>query len=411
MSRNTRSLALLTTATLLTGCYQGFEDSQAGESTSADAGSIPAPAQIVPLYGGLDAVYLEVTINGNGPFVMRYDTGSPSTILDDDVAQAAGVDSGRAVLELAGQSIGSRPVHVYDLAAADQRNRRVPGEKVHGLIGNDAFAGYSVGLNLAALELWLTPSKPPEMGLPHPEDVGQVEWQDFDMPLGYLAMDCAMAANGAAQECLFDTGAPEPLALENYWSTLEHPSDRKIPRVTKDFRGMPLRGYVQRAQAIRFGELSIPGPPVLVFEHFETLEYVFEEIGRPMVGLIGLAAVREHFVTIDYDNRRMAFWAYLDRSHLPKHEFFGFGIVFDWQDPDLIIAATVEASQAQALGLMEQDILLEADGIPWSLRSDINWTAGGFLPGAPGETHNFTFARGHQSVDFDLAAEDLLPEL
>lgn len=372
---------------------------------------IPRPT-IVPLFGDLQALYARVYVQGVGPFVMRLDTGAPFTALDPDVAEAEGIQEGRWSLSIEDAPVGERYLYLMDMVAADFEYPDLPGGRVHGSIGNDFFAGFSAGLDFKNLELWLTPSQAPAMPLLHPEDTEGAMLSPMEQPYGYLAVPCSFDTTAETKECLLDTGSPEPLSFADYWSTFSHPSARIVPFMTMDYAGAKLYGYFQRAGEVAMGGISAHGVHVSVFEQFDTLEQVVDILDRDIVGLVGLAALRESFVVIDYANNRIAAFRYVDQSHIPTDEFVGYGIVFETTDGyDLFVDLVIPESDAESAGVQVGDILLRVDGADWWERSDIAWAVKAFLPGNTGESHVFTFERAVVEIEIAVAAEDLLPPI
>ncbi|MFC1611759.1 PDZ domain-containing protein, partial [Myxococcota bacterium] len=327
-------------------------------------------------------------------------------------AADAGVVEGRFNLSIEDYSVGERQLYVINYGTSEYEYPDLPGGRIHGTVGNSFFQGFAVGLHFREMELWITAQEDGNSLLSHPEGVGAATSVDFDQPSDYLVLPCAFDSPPPTRECLLDTGSPEPLSFESYWSTLDHPSNRIVPLLSYDWEGTPLYGYFQRAEEVVFGDLRVPGVHVSVFDRFETLEQVVAYLRRDIVGLVGLAAMRQHFAVIDYANNRLVMFPYDDLSHLPTDEFVGFGMVFDTPDGyELFVDVVVPGSQAEQNGVLVGDFLLEVDGTVWWYRDDIDWLVGSFLPGDMGESHLFKFERGGEKVEILVAAEDLLPPI
>src|SRR5262249_41246262 len=141
----------------------GAEDAGAGalDAADPDAGLLGARVEIGPMILVDFGAFLELTIDGKGPFLLHYDTGSPSTYLDKAHANAAGIQSGTHEVKLGNIVIGSGLVTLIDWIEAGVTYPQLPGP-ILGLAGNDLFAGnaLSVGLDYRDKQIWFIHSQP-----------------------------------------------------------------------------------------------------------------------------------------------------------------------------------------------------------------------------------------------------------
>src|SRR5262245_19728608 len=133
----------LTIAALVAGCPRGpgFEDAGVFDAgTVEDAGAIdagadagsPLTAELAPMRLVDFGVFVELTLDGQGPFLLRYDTGSPTTYLDR--AHAGSLAAGMHAAALGAVSLGMRPVTLIDWLEVSVTYPGLPGP-VLGLAG------------------------------------------------------------------------------------------------------------------------------------------------------------------------------------------------------------------------------------------------------------------------------------
>ncbi|MBY0230690.1 MAG: aspartyl protease family protein [Gemmataceae bacterium] len=141
----------------------------------------PAKAVVVPfemLKSGHMAV--QVKVNGKGPFKLIFDTGAPMSLVNNKLAEEAGLLKGKAkpLFTLFG-SVGD--VVIKELRVGDQSAEDVPAivmdhptvellarhlkEPIHGLVGFPFFARFKLTIDYKAKTMTLEPSgyKPPDI--------------------------------------------------------------------------------------------------------------------------------------------------------------------------------------------------------------------------------------------------------
>ncbi|MBC7274548.1 MAG: retropepsin-like domain-containing protein [Streptomyces sp.] len=144
----------LLAALLLTGCA-AFEDRDDGEETPAPTGSVREVPLRVEEQGAQTLAFVQVRLQGAGPFEFALDTGASTSVVDDDVADRAGLEltgerrpvsgilgSGRVpVARVTDWEIGDVPVEPGEVTVVDLDSPRDDGE-IQGLLGSDVLSDY-----------------------------------------------------------------------------------------------------------------------------------------------------------------------------------------------------------------------------------------------------------------------------
>ncbi len=409
--RAVSSVCGLVAASILAGLCALVAISGCGEDASAPDGGSPGGANGASKVSMLvhDAgVLVEVRFDGAGPFLLRYDTGSPTTYLDRDAATNAGLsEGGLMTAELGAFEVGQRPVTFYDWPEADYTYPGLPGP-ILGLVGNDFFAGYAVGLDYRERQLWVSDAADEDALLPRPDGTGDAVVVPFEDERGYLAVNCSFG-DRTSNDCLFDTGAVHSLALASEWSKLAHPAPEQVPQLTVNNQGNLLSGFYQRASEVRSGDFVNRGDYVSVLDKFGLLSQVGASIQRNLVGLVGLETTLPYHTVIDYANSRLVLFPFDSLDHLPPSPFLGHGMIFTTSTADgLPVRAVAPLSRAAAAGIQVGDVLVAMDGLPLQ-QANPRFTSVGILADPIGQERRFQLTRGGTSYEAQVAAEDLLP--
>ncbi|WP_187645383.1 retropepsin-like aspartic protease [Streptomyces sp. TRM49041] len=142
---------VLLAALLLAGCVV-YDDSTDGPAS-------PGAAREVPLrvveQGGRALAFVPVTIAGEGPFMFALDTGASASVVDDDVADEAGLrltgesapvsgilGSGRVPVARVNEwKVGDVPLDPGRVAVIDLGPARGAGD-IQGLLGSDVLSDF-----------------------------------------------------------------------------------------------------------------------------------------------------------------------------------------------------------------------------------------------------------------------------
>ncbi len=385
----------------------GAPDAGGDGGVSVDA-SVRETYARLPFQAADPGILVEVSFAGAPPVLMRYDTGSPTTYLDVEFAHGVGIaDSGMVEAKIGDTTFPSRNVMLLDWFEADFVYTGLSGP-IEGLIGNDFFHEFAVGVEHRGQLLWLTESPAETDLLDHPSDTGPPIIVPFTEPSGYLLLGCRFGA-GSAGECLFDFGAVFGLTFERIWSTVPHPDPHQVPVFTIDNQGHDLRGYFQRGD-LEAGDLRVSGRAIEVLSEFPLLDQVGAAIGHELSGLVGLDSTLGSFTVVDYVNRRLLFFPYDEPPERPN-PFEGFGFVLgSTSDGGLLVRAVVPFSDAETKGVLEGDVIRAIDGAPLGT-VPLTFTGASILEGSSGDVKTFRLQRGGVDVEVEVMAEDLLPPL
>jgi hypothetical protein len=395
------------------GDAQGAADASVvpdvGQVAGADA-AVHALYAKVPFIEAEAGLIVEVSFAGSPPALMRYDTGSPSTYLDRDFAQRAGLHDGRVDATIGGAAFHQRPLTLVQWPEAHITYPGLPGP-IQGLVGNDFFEGFAVGVDHQGQLLWFTEMPSATDLLDRPSLTSSTaHLAPFSLEGGYLVVRCGFDS-ATDSDCLFDFGALQSLAFERVWSTFSHPDPHVVPFFSVDNQGTPISGSWQRARAVYAGDLRVPGDYVNVMSRFSLLDEVGASIHRTLAGLVGLHSTIGHFSVVDYANRRLLFFAY-DTPPDPPSIFIGFGFVVGTSTDgvSLPVAGIAPLSDAEVQGVMAGDRLRAIDGVPLA-SAQVSYTLASIISAPVGTRKRFTFQRGSSLIDLSVSAEDLLPPL
>lgn len=321
---------------------------------------------------GDHALFVAVTINGNGPFRMMVDTGSSVTVLTPACAAAAGVR-----LDDEQPSAIARNGFENDID--------VPMVVLHTLeLGSARFEGVSAGVSADLLKTERT------LG------------QRFDGVLGFsLFSDVFVALDFSGQRLLLDTVWPQK--LPPIQAELDLRIVREVPRVTARIQGRDLEltvdtgsnsgVLIQPEFAERTSWKAEPrvGPLVGVIGETER-EYVGRLAGEihfgrvtqiePVVGItsgaasVGVEFLRHFCVVIDQAHDKLWLCASSDEAvPAPPTRSVGLSLLADkggWR-----VAGTIPGSPAEGAGIAAGDMVTQIEGRPattWSRDQIEGWT-------------------------------------
>lgn len=409
MSLRTSAVALVILTQAPLACAGGSGPPTQGEPDGG-VGSPPvaAPEPVhVPFSSFYENIFVRVTLEGVGPLLFLYDTGSPGIFLDEGEANKLGIEGGRFAASIGSIDLGERKIALAKTLVGGQTLPGLPREPIRGYAGNPLFEGYSVGIDFRDRELLIAPAAPPEATPRAPDGVGaEAAVVPFDLVKDYLSIPCRFSRGEADRRCLFDTGAMTSLTLADHWKTVPHPRAETLPQDAIDSEGNVLSAYFQRDEATMIGGFEVPGDAVKIAAEFELLGSVGRQLGLDLVGLVGVLSFKRLYSTIDYPNRRILFRRYDDLSWAPPSPFLGYGFLLD--PGTLRVRFVAPESDAPAAGVKVDDKLVGIDGLSTELASP-GLTLVQTVPGLPGETARFELSRAGQRFQVALTAEDLLP--
>jgi hypothetical protein len=258
-------------------------------------------------------VFVDVMIQGRGPFHFILDTGADAAV-SDTTARALGlvikntgdqdegvgesrVQTGQATLaELAIGPVVLRDVGVEVLPLGDS-TQVFGAAPVDGIIGLPIFAKFVVKHDFVHHTLTFTPpgaTPPPGIVVP------------FDLPAQIPVIDAEL--DGVAGRFGVDTGARSALLLYRPFAESHQLAEKygaHFEGVTGWGVGGPVRSLLARAHELRIGPLQLHEPVVRI-----SLQKAGATTSSAMAGLIGPDVLAQFDVTFDYPHHRMV----LDRN-------------------------------------------------------------------------------------------------
>ncbi|HET7706052.1 MAG TPA: retroviral-like aspartic protease family protein [Thermoanaerobaculia bacterium] len=254
-------------------------------------------------------IVVQTSVNGKGPYSFLVDTGVTPSVIDRAAAEAAGVAidqsrSGEASGAGSGTMIVQRaPIQELTLSGVSFRNldalaadlSRLSsrlGQPLHGILGDNFFAGRVVTIDYAAQRITIGRSLPPlppgaiEMPFSTANDDVIPIIQDFEI-------------NGQKIPVSLDTGAS--LAVELYPAAVERLG---LAAVVEKAAGGSITGARGDAavRKAKIDALTIGGMPL------NDVEVTFStraDHGAARMGNIGNALMKNFVVTFDYTTRRV----------------------------------------------------------------------------------------------------------
>lgn len=352
-------------------------------------------------------IYGNVTINGNGPYMLLFDTGGINMVTPT-IAGELGLESEGAVM--AGGA-GDEKVDVaftrverLDIGAASIRDQvfavvpldsysDIEGAPFRGLVGFEVFRRFVVRIDYAAGEITLI-----EPDAFDPQGAGTPVPFVFD----HHVPQVAGALDGVPGEFQIDTGARDELTLTSPFVAkhgLRAKYSKGIEGIVGWGVGGPSRGFTTRAGRLELGSVIIESPIVTLSTQekgsFATLE---------MAGNVGSGTLKHFIVTFDYTKQIMYLAAV---AGVPSDGFDRAGLWLNRNGNDFVVAGVTPGAPAAEAGILEGDRITAVDGVA---AKDV------FLPDlrqrlkrdAPGTTVSLTVARNGTTQDIAVTLRELI---
>lgn len=329
-----------------------------------------APAGHLPIQLNGNTMFVEVRVNGSGPYDFILDTGALASVisphvvaelklatLDGGVAQGAGgrVESARVpnvTLELGGIRMQGLQPGSFPMTSIENS----VGRRIDGIVGAELFHAYVVEIDYLGSEILL-----------HEREGFSAKGRGKGLPLHfydnhpYVRAGVTLPGGRKLEgEFVLDSGSSFPLILLPSFIE-EHELRGSLPPTISTFaRGVggevPLP--VGRAAALRLGEATIASP-VTAFPQ----SGMFGHDGK--AGNIGGAILRRFRVTFDYGRKRVYFQPN-ERFDQP-YEFDMSGLALVTEGPGFSVRRVqrvLPSSPAAEAGLAAGDEIVAFDGRP-----------------------------------------------
>ncbi len=322
----------------------------------------------VPIALGENHVYLDVRLNGKGPYRFIFDTGG-SNVVDPAVAkeigafgtgsaQGSGVGSQTEALSfarIASLQIGDATLKNQLFAVAPTRMGFgvSAGRPVDGLIGWEVLARFVTTFDYADKQVVL--SLP---GTATPPANGHV------VPFVFYGTQPQIACtiDNVPAECTIDTGARDTITFMSPFMA-EHPQivPAKLTAVGVNGFGFggPAMGRLGRVQSIGIGDLQLPD---LIGDY---TTQTAGALAAPFVGAnIGGNLLRRFTVTFDYYNGTMTLVPNGDFNEADAYERSGLFLIR--RAGSTIVVDSRAGTPAAAAGIVRGDAIVSIDGTPTS---------------------------------------------
>lgn len=352
-------------------------------------------------------IYVDVRLNGRGPYRLLLDTGGVA-IITPTVQRELGLE---AQGKMEGSGAGEARVDVSltkvselrigDAVIKDQVFAVFPlesfadveGVPQNGIIGYEVFRRFITRIDYARGELTLIDRRHFD-----PSKAGGVVPFAFNEHVPMVKGEI----DGLAGEFQIDTGARSELVLTEPFATahgLRAAHRRGVEAISGWGVGGPSRGYVTRMGLLKIGGIKFDAP-VTTFS--AASRGAFGQAS--FAGNIGSGLLKRYIVTFDYENQKM----YLAPGGIAERDGFDRAGMWINRSPQgfRVIGVTAGSPVAEA-GIKQDDIIVSVDG---KRASDIalpdirRW----LRTRPPGTVFHFGVMRGETTQDFGVTLRDMI---
>jgi len=362
-----------------------------------DAGAEAECPEGFPLGDFYGKPTVQVHLGEHGPFVFVYDTGAPSSGIDDDVHGTVG--DGPYDLEVGGREIEVPYMRPFDATALGF-------DGIDGILGGDVMGSFAVTLDVERRVFWLDEERDERALL-------ACDHVEGDPAETAMAINQYLYVRGTAEDeegwFLVDSGASLGAMPDDIFDRLQERRPR--PALGGFYTPAAIGTFWARLSTV--GRLEVAGRAV---ENIATRTLPDDLLpggrfsdGRPLLGVLPSGYLRHFLVTVDHPNDALRLDAYTSMPLREPAQYFPVGIgLEDSTDPPFRVAQVLAGSSADEQGVEVGDEVLRVNGRavaamspsqrPWSL----------VRPG-PGETVGVTLVDGEGAErTMTLEARDLL---
>ena len=330
-----------------------------------------ATSTTVPFTLHENHVYLNVTLNGKGPYLFIFDTGG-SNVIDPQVAQAIGA-TGKGSAQGGGAGSGTETASFADVATLqvgdallkDQLFDVAPvrmgfgvaaGKNVDGLIGWEVLARYVTSFNYAENQVVL--SLPSRAMAP-----SNARTIPFVLDGTQPQIDCAI--DGIPSQCTIDTGARDTLTIFSPYLAA-HPQVRPPTLTAVGVNGFGFGGAAL-GQLGRLNQFEMGG---FQFSNL-VADYTTQTRGAlaaPFIGAnLGGNLLRRFDVTFDYGRQTMALVP--NSAFATSDQYERAGLFLINRDGKPTVADVRPGTPAAEAGIARGDVIASIDGTPTNAMS------------------------------------------
>lgn len=318
----------------------------------------------IPITLSENHVYLDVMLNGKGPYHFIFDTGG-SNIVDPAVAKEIGATGAGS---MQGSGVGSQTegfsfanvakLQVGDAVLTDQFFAIAPtrmgfgvsaGHEVDGLIGWEVLARFTTTFDYAGKTVTLAMPG----SAPAPQGAHVVPFVFYG-----TQPQIACTIDGIPSECTIDTGARDTITFMTPF-TAAHPqivpSTLTAPGINGFGVGGPAMGRLGRVASVGIDDLTLNN---LVADYSSQTQGA---LAAPFVGAnIGGNLLRRFNVTFDYNNGTMALVP--NAAFSEPESFERSGLFLIKRGGSIVVADSRPGTPGANAGLAKGDTIVSLDG-------------------------------------------------
>lgn len=365
------------------------------------------------------SLYVEVKINGKGPYLIIFDTGASRSWIDTKIAQEAGLEripKSEHVLALVyglvpaygakAKSVQIGDAEIKDvvfsvgpLANTPLGDDEVDGRKVIGLLGREIISAFQITIDFTTRTMTF---EPPDAEMPKGVVIPFEMFGDHilvTMGVGDKQQIRMIVDTGAAMNLLPPSYEPDKSA--GVWMKL---SDW-YKRMGEFFEGdqyefMSGDMRVMRLHKMTLGNLKF-GPVFAFHKPASSVASDSALMRKGKQGLLGIPVMRHYKITFNYFREQMVWQPHTERERAADNA--GYGIQWRRQGNELVIRWVMPLSDADLAGVKAGDRIVLIDGqspARWSEKQLVDR----LLNTQPGRPLTLTVQRGKQRLEFRLTA-------
>lgn len=312
--------------------------------------------------------FVDVQVDGKGPFAFILDTGSSSSTISTALAEklklvpmSAGTGTGAGEkpvsfdnVHLNDLTVGPFSVGALDIPAMDttQLSQVIGFQHFDGVLGTELFRKYVVTLDAARKQVIIQPQdqfKPAEGAISIPFSL-----DENDMPLVEASID---GTKGSFQ---IDTGDRFSLTLfGGFWRA--HQLDMKMGTTVEAMTGYggggPIRGIIGRPARFSIGDVSVSAPVTRL-----SLQKAGAFTKGDRAGSIGMGILKRFAVSFDYDHRVM--WLSKSAGFDAPDQYDRSGMWLGLSGRNLRVIDVVDNGPAAKAGVHAGDVVMKVGTLP-----------------------------------------------
>ena len=293
-----------------------------------------------------------VALSGIGPFPFMYDTGAPTSAIEEATYEAVG--PGPYEVE-----VGGRSAEVGSMTRFSAERLGIDG--VAGILGTDIMGRFAVTLDFSREVFWLDDARD-EAALTACEHVRREPVEVPYLLANYLFV--SGHAEGLEGRFLVDTGASLGAMPNTIFDRLQEASER--PALEGFYTPAAIGTFWARLTAI--GSLEVAGQRV---EHILTRTVADDLIpvpdfdGEPFLGVLPSGFLHHFLMTVDHPNNVVRLDPYAASAMREPSSIFVAGIGLGRNEqPPIRVAQVLAGSAAAEAGVQIGDEVVEIEGRP-----------------------------------------------